>query len=415
MNLNKRIALLLAAVMLLTVPFAATAEELDTELEGYIIELVEGGFLMNDKELGEIMLNVDEQTVLDGLLLEEEIAVGQYVLVWYDGRTTRSLPPQAHADRVGSYELNGVVSETMEDGVFLLHDDTFGDVLVHVDGTPGHIYPGMTVKVYYDGVMALSEPGQVAAREIIVPTLTGVASELDGHSFTLTDEEGNTYQIVTDEYTVVGRLLPAEEETPAADVDEGAADAAEGDDADKAAASAADAATEGDESDEIEADVTEADQGSADEADEAGEADEPAATQPPTVDLEAILAEGDVVTVYYTGHAIGDEPVPSEAAAEANADGEPVDGEAADLSEAGEQSTADENGEVRDEADVSEDGEQIGASDAVVTESDESAEATSIDEPIDSETDETDDAETDDTPKQYLALELVVLTPPEAE
>lgn len=412
MNLNKRIALLLAAVMLLTVPFAATAEELDTELEGYITELVEGGFLMNDKELGEIMLNVDEQTVLDGLLLEEEIAVGQYVLVWYDGRTTRSLPPQAHADRVGSYELNGVVSETMEDGVFLLHDETFGDVLVHVDGTPGHIYPGMTVKVYYDGVMALSEPGQVAAREIIVPTLTGVASELDGHSFTLTDEEGNAYQIVTDEYTVVGRLLPAEEETVAADGDEAAADAAEGDEADKPAAGAADAAIEGDESDEVEADVTEADQALA------AVDDEPAATQPPTVDLEAVLAEGDVVTVYYTGRAMGDEPVPNEAAAEANADGEPVDGEAADLSEAGEQSTADENGEVGDEADASKDGEQIGASDADIAESDESAEATSIDESIDNETDETDetdDAETDDTPKQYLALELVVLTPPEAE
>ncbi|MEG2605521.1 MAG: hypothetical protein RSB91_11325, partial [Clostridia bacterium] len=105
--MKKIIGLLLSLALTLALPLAAFGEqsEIDTELEGLVTALVEGGFLMEDIDIGSVMLNVDEQTMRDGILTDGEIEVGQYVLVQYDGRLTRSLPPQAHADRVGCYVL----------------------------------------------------------------------------------------------------------------------------------------------------------------------------------------------------------------------------------------------------------------------------------------------------------------------
>ena len=71
---------------------------------------------MEDIELGSVLLNVDETTVMDGILAEGDIEVGQYVFVEYDGRLTRSLPPQAHADRVGCYRLTGTVDLSLSMG-----------------------------------------------------------------------------------------------------------------------------------------------------------------------------------------------------------------------------------------------------------------------------------------------------------
>ena len=185
MKHRKWIALLLA--LCLALPLGALAAEADTELEGLVTELVDGGFVMEDRELGEVLVNMDDTTVRDGILAEGEIEVGQYVIVAYDGRLTRSIPPQAHADRVGCYVLNGTVSEFLENGVLLTGDELFGDVIVRLNGSVPHIYRDMPITVYYDGVMALSLPGQVTARYVIVPELTGVVSEKDADGFTLTE------------------------------------------------------------------------------------------------------------------------------------------------------------------------------------------------------------------------------------
>lgn len=127
---------------------------------------------------------------MDGILTEGGIEVGQYVFVEYDGRLTRSLPPQAHADRVGCYRLTGTVDLSLSMGVLLTGDPTFGDVIIRVDGSMPHLYQGMPITVYYNGVMAMSYPGQVTARHIVVPELTGVVSDRDSAGFTLTDAEG---------------------------------------------------------------------------------------------------------------------------------------------------------------------------------------------------------------------------------
>lgn len=319
MKKNRFFALALSLLMALALPLGAFAEENepDTLLEGLVTEVLEQGFVMEDIELGSVLLNVDETTVMDGILAEGDIEVGQYVFVEYDGRLTRSLPPQAHADRVGCYRLTGTVDLSLSMGVLLTGDPIFGDVIIRVDGSMPHLYQGMPITVYYNGVMAMSYPGQVTARHIVVPELTGTVSDRDSAGFTLTDADGNEYRVLLSEQTFTGVLSASVEDAPAVE-DEAQEDATE-EESTEAAEPAADAdePTKEDESDADADEPAETDEPAAEEsaeeeavteepAEEDPATDEPAggdeadASQPaslPTVEW----GDGDTVTVYYNG------------------------------------------------------------------------------------------------------------------
>ena len=215
MKINRFFALALALLMALPLAAFAQESEPNTLLEGLVTEIVDEGFVMEDIELGSVLLNVDETTVMDGILAEEEIEVGQYVFVEYDGRLTRSLPPQAHADRVGCYRLTGTADLSLSMGVLLTGDPIFGDVIIRVDGSMPHLYQGMPITVYYNGVMAMSYPGQVTASHIVVPELTGTVSDRDSAGFTLTDADGNEYRVLLSEQTFTGVLSASVEDAPA--------------------------------------------------------------------------------------------------------------------------------------------------------------------------------------------------------
>lgn len=319
MKKNRFFALALSLLMALALPLGAFAEENepDTLLEGLVTEVLEQGFVMEDIELGSVLLNVDETTVMDGILAEGDIEVGQYVFVEYDGRLTRSLPPQAHADRVGCYRLTGTVDLSLSMGVLLTGDPIFGDVIIRVDGSMPHLYQGMPITVYYNGVMAMSYPGQVTARHIVVPELTGTVSDRDSAGFTLTDADGNEYRVLLSEQTFTGVLSASVEDAPA--VEEEAQEDATEEESTEAAEPAADS-DEPAETDESAADAdepTETDEPAAEKsaeeeavteepAEEDPATDEPAggdeadASQPaplPTVEW----GDGDTVTVYYNG------------------------------------------------------------------------------------------------------------------
>jgi len=206
--MKKLFALLLCLALF---PFGALGEESYTQLEGFVTEIVDGGFLMEDAQQGLVMINTSEATVWDGVLLESDVAVGQYVLVDYDGRLTRSIPPQAHADRVGCYMLSGVVSELLPEGFLLVGDEIYGEVIVQTGEAVPYLQANMCVTVYYDGVMTMSLPGKVNARFILIPQLEGTVSEKTDESFLLTLEDGQVYQVNLSEYTAVS-LLPTEEE-----------------------------------------------------------------------------------------------------------------------------------------------------------------------------------------------------------
>ena len=322
MKKNRFFALALSLLMALALPLGAFAEENepDTLLEGLVTEVLEQGFVMEDIELGSVLLNVDETTVMDGILAEGDIEVGQYVFVEYDGRLTRSLPPQAHADRVGCYRLTGTVDLSLSMGVLLTGDPIFGDVIIRVDGSMPHLYQGMPITVYYNGVMAMSYPGQVTARHIVVPELTGTVSDRDSAGFTLTDADGNEYRVLLSEQTFTGVLSASVEDAPA--VEEEAQEDATEEESTEAAEPAADA----DEPAETDEPASDADEPAetdepASDADEPAETDESVAEEPaeedpatdePAGDDEADASrpaplptvewgDGDTVTVYYNG------------------------------------------------------------------------------------------------------------------
>ena len=322
MKKNRFFALALSLLMALALPLGAFAEENepDTLLEGLVTEVLEQGFVMEDIELGSVLLNVDETTVMDGILAEGDIEVGQYVFVEYDGRLTRSLPPQAHADRVGCYRLTGTVDLSLSMGVLLTGDPIFGDVIIRVDGSMPHLYQGMPITVYYNGVMAMSYPGQVTARHIVVPELTGTVSDRDSAGFTLTDADGNEYRVLLSEQTFTGVLSASVEDAPAVE-EESQEDATE-----EESTEAAEPAADSDEPAETDEPASDADEPAetdepASDADEPAETDESVAEEPaeedpatdePAGDDEADASrpaplptvewgDGDTVTVYYNG------------------------------------------------------------------------------------------------------------------
>ena len=182
---HKRIAALLLA---LTAAFCLTgaanaADESPVVWEGTLTEVLEDGFVMQEADGREILFNVDEQTALDGFETLEDLDVGMYVIVESDGRLTKSIPPQAHADRVTCYWLAGQVKSVDEEENSFLMQTELGEVIVHQGDLTTPVYAGMTVTVYFDGVMAMSLPGQIAARKIVAPELQGTVLEMTENGF----------------------------------------------------------------------------------------------------------------------------------------------------------------------------------------------------------------------------------------
>ena len=205
---------------------------------------------------------------------------------------------------MGCYRLTGTVDLSLSMGVLLTGDPIFGDVIIRVDGSMPHLYQGMPITVYYNGVMAMSYPGQVTARHIVVPELTGTVSDRDSAGFTLTDADGNEYRVLLSEQTFTGVLSASVEDAPA--VEEEAQEDATEEESTEAAEPAADS-DEPAETDESAAEESAEEEAVTEEpAEEDPATDEPAggdeadASQPaplPTVEW----GDGDTVTVYYNG------------------------------------------------------------------------------------------------------------------
>ena len=60
--------------------------------------------------------------------------------------------------------------------------------------------------------MAMSLPGQISARYIEVPQITGTVTQLTDDSFVLVDEKEQTYSVALHENIFYSQLLPLEEE-----------------------------------------------------------------------------------------------------------------------------------------------------------------------------------------------------------
>lgn len=159
----KKIALILAAALLLCLAaFAEPAAEALVSMEGLVLEITDGGWLVNTETHGEVIVLASDETYIEA---DREIAAGDYLYIDYDGRMTRSLPPQVTASVVRMHVLSGsVIGSLPEENAVLLSTETHGEVMVHLpEEWLGEEVEVDALTVYFDGAMTMSLPPQVSA------------------------------------------------------------------------------------------------------------------------------------------------------------------------------------------------------------------------------------------------------------
>lgn len=137
------------------------------EITGEVIETGEEYFILKDDVLGEVQVNYGDDTMFDGIEMDE-FSTSQYAVVLYDGKMTRSLPPQIYALRVGVYAVRGEVTQVSEEGITIVREEIGDEVIVFLQhGTEG-IAVGDRVSAYTNGAMTMSLPAQTTALGIVI-------------------------------------------------------------------------------------------------------------------------------------------------------------------------------------------------------------------------------------------------------
>lgn len=137
-------------------------------LTGRVLEVSGDYFLLETKTHGTVQVNYGGETVFEGVDAKT-LAAGQFAVVDYDGKMTRSLPGQVFGLRVGVYALQGRVAAVAADRFTLVCTDSGEEVIVTLGDTEAAVQPGDDVIVYTTGVAALSLPAQVNAIGVVKP------------------------------------------------------------------------------------------------------------------------------------------------------------------------------------------------------------------------------------------------------
>ena len=155
-----------AVEMAQTAEQAETAEAEIVELGGRITEIADGYIVMETLMHGMVQVNLGDDTLYDGAD-PDELAVGQYIQVMYDGKMTRSLPAQITALKVGLYPVSGVVKEVAENSVTLSREEIGDEVIVFLPEGAEALSVGDSVTAYTNGAMTMSLPAQTNAIGVV--------------------------------------------------------------------------------------------------------------------------------------------------------------------------------------------------------------------------------------------------------
>lgn len=155
-----------AVEMAQTAEQAETAEAEIVELGGRITEIADGYIVMETLMHGMVQVNLGDDTLYDGAD-PDELAVGQYIQVMYDGKMTRSLPAQITALKVGLYPVSGVVKELGENSVTLSREEIGDEVIVFLPEGAQALSVGDSVTAYTNGAMTMSLPAQTNAIGVV--------------------------------------------------------------------------------------------------------------------------------------------------------------------------------------------------------------------------------------------------------
>ena len=203
----KKIAVILAFALAMVAVLGAFAETPAAEpvlMEGYVVEITEEGYLIEVDELGEVMVLVGDETVVE---TTHKISYGDYLYIDYSGMMTRSIPPQITADVLRMYRLDGEVFEAnAEENTLLVHSAYLGDVIVNMPEVwAGQEFTEQYVTVYYNGVMTMSIPAQIGAG-LVVPgyAVEGEVTEI-AEEYIMIGEGASAIQV-----NLNGAVLPEE-------------------------------------------------------------------------------------------------------------------------------------------------------------------------------------------------------------
>lgn len=151
-------------VMTKSLPPQLTAEKISCyQLEGSVLEaeLPSGTILVDSLGFGPVVVRLPEMDILP--------EAGDFVLVYYTGVMTMSIPGQVNGTKVMILEMEeGVITETGED--HFLMEGMNGSVRVNIDSTsriPDQLATGNAVKVYYSGMKTRSIPPQIFGLAVI--------------------------------------------------------------------------------------------------------------------------------------------------------------------------------------------------------------------------------------------------------
>lgn len=168
-------------------------------LSGIVSETGKDYFIMNADDNAQYHVNYGETTLCNVAL--SDIVVGAKLTVTYDGKETRSVPPQLFADAIDVCSVFGTVSEITEEGFVLVVSDNLSyEVLPMPDSLPEALpalESGMSVTVIYDGKETRSIPAQITGYKVVVPMISGIIDSIEGNALTVTDEATGSKVIVT--------------------------------------------------------------------------------------------------------------------------------------------------------------------------------------------------------------------------
>lgn len=134
-------------------------------IDGQIVEIGEDYVLIDSQTQGQVHVFISDDTIFEGVT-RDELALGQIASILYDGKMTRSLPPQITALRVSVNALTGTVTQIEEDGRVLLTDETGNQTLLTLpEGETVQV--GERLTVYTGGVMTMSLPPQMNALGVV--------------------------------------------------------------------------------------------------------------------------------------------------------------------------------------------------------------------------------------------------------
>ena len=196
--MKKILAIILAALLALGM-FSAIAETAIEEpvaippLQGTVTELTEDGFLLETNDLGPVMVLTTEETILEGM---DELFADAYVLVYYNGMMSRSLPPQVTAEKVAQYAMTGTVIEIGENSIVLQqYDELAAPLTVTLPENAPRLFVGCMVTVYTDGVMTASMEPLVNALHVRPETISGTITSVTEENFALSNGQDGEYVV----------------------------------------------------------------------------------------------------------------------------------------------------------------------------------------------------------------------------